>query len=92
MTTRVSRPIITTRKVSEGPKDWASLAKDGASTVSRMSPIVPATKDPTAQSTRAGPARPCWASGYPSKVLATVEDSPGVFMRTEVMVPPNMAP
>jgi hypothetical protein len=32
------------------------------------------------------------ASGYPSNVLATVADSPGVLIRTDVIVPPYIAP
>ena len=35
---------------------------------------------------------PCFASGYPSSVVATDQGSPGMLKRIEVMAPPNSAP
>ncbi len=37
-------------------------------------------------------ARPCLAMGWPSKVVATEEGSPGMLNRIEVVEPPNSAP
>ena len=54
---------MTRRKNSGGPKLRVTSAKSGASTVIRMTPIVPPMNDATACMTSAGPARPCWARG-----------------------------
>src|SRR5690606_36392087 len=35
---------------------------------------------------------PCLAMGKPSKVVATAEDVPGIFIRIAVTPPPNMPP
>src|SRR5687768_8011995 len=40
----------------------------------------------------ASAARPCFASGYPSNVVATDEGSPGMLNRIDVVEPPNSAP
>ena len=37
-------------------------------------------------------ARPCLAIGWPSKVVATEDGSPGMLNRIEVVEPPNSAP
>ena len=59
----VSRPAMTIRKYSGGPKVLANAAVAGAATLRRTAPMVPATNEPTAAITSAGPARPCLASG-----------------------------
>ena len=40
----------------------------------------------------ASAARPCCAIGWPSKVVATDQASPGMLNRIDVMAPPNRAP
>ena len=92
ITTRVRSPATVSRNSSGGPKLLASDAVTGAAMLIRIAPIVPATNDAIAAITRAGPARPLRARGYPSNVLATVADSPGVLISTDVMVPPYIAP
>ena len=55
-----------------------------------------ATRAPTKEAVKAAvsasSARPCWAMGWPSKVVATDHGSPGMLNRIEVMAPPNSAP
>ena len=50
------------------------------------------TNDEVNAAVSASPARPCCAIGYPSKVVATDQGSPGMLNRIEVMAPPNSAP
>ena len=64
----------------------------GASSTSRIVPIVPATKLPTAAVARAWEARPDFAILLPSIAVTTEEDSPGVLSRIEVVEPPYMPP
>jgi hypothetical protein len=63
ITIRHSRPAMTTRNSSGGPKPEAISAVAGAATVSRIAPIVPATNEAIAAITSAGPALPCCANG-----------------------------
>ena len=53
---------------------------------------VPPTKEPIAASPNAKPALPCRANGLPSNIVTTEADSPGIFMSTEVIVPPYWVP
>src|SRR5690606_9530221 len=46
----------------------------------------------TKASVRARLACPAFAIGYPSKVVATDEGSPGILNRMDVVDPPNNAP
>jgi hypothetical protein len=48
--------------------------------------------DPVNAEVSASPALPCWAIGWPSKVVATLQASPGMLKRMEVIAPPNSAP
>ncbi len=50
------------------------------------------TKDEVSEAVSASPARPCFASGWPSKVVATDHGSPGMLNRMALMQPPNSAP
>jgi hypothetical protein len=50
------------------------------------------TKDEVKAAVSASAARPCCASGKPSKVVATDQGSPGMLNRMEVIAPPNSAP
>ena len=38
------------------------------------------------------PALPCLVRGYPSKLVATVDATPGAFISIEDVEPPNIAP
>nr|WP_231974357.1 hypothetical protein [Pseudonocardia sp. HH130630-07] len=58
-----SSPMITTRNSSGGPNVAAAAAVTGAARLIRIAPTVPATNEPTAAMTSAGPARPALASG-----------------------------
>ena len=49
-------------------------------------------KEPMAAAASAGPARPFFAIWYPSRQVTTLEDSPGVLTRIEVVEPPYIAP
>ena len=48
--------------------------------------------DPMAAMARAAPARPCFAILWPSIVVITEADSPGMLTRIEVVEPPYIAP
>jgi len=58
--------------------------------------MITAISAPTNEEVKAAvsalPARPCWASGWPSNVVATDQGSPGMLNRIEVMAPPKSAP
>jgi hypothetical protein len=77
---------------SGGPKRSAKLARGGATTVSRMTLNVPATKEPTAAMERAAPARPRLAMAWPSMQVMTEAASPGMRIRIEVVEPPYCDP
>ncbi len=81
-----------TAKYSAGPNFNANSTATGAITVSRITAMVPATKEPMAAVANAGPARPRLAIMLPSIAVMMVADSPGVFSRIEVVEPPNIAP
>src|SRR5574343_1314137 len=75
-------------KYSVGPNISATSATQGAQKVSATVARVPATKEPMAAVARAGPARPLRAIRLPSMAVTMDEESPGVFMRIEVVEPP----
>ena len=74
------------------PRDTANFTTHGAMVASSAVPMVPATKEPMAAVASACAARPALAILWPSMAVITVEDSPGVFSRIEVVEPPNMPP
>jgi len=75
-------------KYSGGPKRSAAEASVGAKSIRATIPNVPAIKDPKAAIPSAGPALPCFAIWYPSKLVATDDASPGIFSKMEVVDPP----
>ena len=81
-----------TAKYSAGPNFNATSTINGASSVSAITAIVPATNEPIAEVESAGPARPRFAIMLPSIAVTMVADSPGVLSRIEVVEPPNIAP
>ena len=83
---------IISEKYSGGPSRSASRLIVTAVSASTSVEKQPPTNEPIAAIESAAPPRPCLASGWPSKVVTTVSDSPGTFMRTLVIVPPYAAP
>ena len=75
-----------------GPNFNASFAMDGARKVIITTATNAPTKEEVNAAVNACPALPCCASGYPSKVVATDQGSPGMLNNIEVMAPPNNAP
>ncbi len=79
-------------KTSGGPNANANSASGGAKRVKRMIETVPPMKELTAAATNAWGACPFLARGYPSNVVATAVEAPGMFRVIELMAPPYMAP
>ena len=67
-------------------------ATHGATKVSAMVPIVPATNEPMAAVASAEAARPDLAILLPSRLATMDALSPGVFSRIAVVDPPYMPP
>ncbi len=85
-------PATIREKNSGGPKFRAIWATQGPKIMSMRVAKVPATNEPMAAAARAGPPRPFFAISYPSRQVTTLEDSPGVLTRIEVVEPPYIAP
>ena len=77
---------------SGGPKLSAMLASGGATSVSTITPKVPAMNEPTAAMHSAAPARPLRAIALPSMQVITDAASPGMRSRIEVVEPPYCEP
>ena len=54
--------------------------------------VLDPTKDDVKAAVSACAALPCCAIGWPSKVVATLQGSPGMLNRIDVIAPPNSAP
>jgi ABC-type xylose transport system permease subunit len=80
------------RKYSAGPNRIAKRATGMAVKIITTVAIIPPIKEAIAEIARAASARPCIAIGYPSNVDAIAAPSPGVFIKIEERLPPNMAP
>ncbi len=70
----------------------AISAMAGAAKVSSSVPMVPAMNEPMAAVASAAAARPLRAILLPSSAVMMLADSPGVFSRMEVVLPPNIPP
>ena len=81
-----------TAKNSAGPNCSANLATSGARNVMTTTATMAPTKEDVKAAVSAASALPCCAIGWPSKVVATDQGSPGMLNRIEVMAPPNSAP
>ena len=88
----VDRPKSISAKNSAGPKRSAKPATGSPINVKTIMLKVPATNDPMAHMASAGPARPCNAILWPSRVVTTDADSPGILTRMDVVDPPYIAP
>ena len=85
-------PTTISAKYSAEWNSRATLASAGANIISSIAPIVPPQNDAIAAIVSALPAFPSRASGYPSKLVATVDATPGALIRIEDVDPPNIAP
>src|SRR3954453_12275768 len=92
MPTKLAKARKYTAKYSAGPNASATLATQEADTVMSTTPqSAPKAAEPKAVAS-AVVGLPSRAIGYPSKVVATEEGSPGMLNRIEVTEPPNSAP
>ena len=87
-----SMPTRLIAKYSGGPKESAALPSGGAKSISKTTPMVPATHDPMPATASAAPALPFRAIWYPSRQVTTDAASPGTLIRIDVVDPPYMAP
>jgi hypothetical protein len=78
--------------ISGGPNFVAKLANEGVKNMSPTTLNVPPIQDPHALINNAAPPRPLRVIWYPSRQVTTEADSPGIFIRMEVVEPPYMAP
>ena len=78
--------------IAGGPTASISSASGGAKSMSPMTLTVPPNQLPSAEMTRAGPARPRFAISCPSMQVMTEAASPGILTRMEVVEPPYIAP
>ena len=92
MPTKLANVRKKTEKNSAGPNCRANLAISGARKVIRITATSAPTNEEVKAAVSASSALPCWAIGWPSKVVATDQGSPGMLNRIEVMAPPNSAP
>jgi hypothetical protein len=91
-TTLLTSPNSSRAKFSRGPKVSATADKGAASKATTAVPTVPATKEPSAATASATPARPWRAMAWPSTAVITDEASPGTLSRMDVVEPPYWAP
>ena len=77
---------------SAGPKVSATSTSAGAAVISMAVAKVPATNDPMAAVASAAPARPRRVMRYPSRAVITLDASPGIRTRIDVVDPPYIAP
>src|SRR5688572_14023934 len=92
MPTKLAKVRKKTEKNSAGPNRSANLAMRGARKVITITATSAPTNEEVKAAVRASSARPLWAMGWPSKVVATDQGSPGMLNRIEVIAPPNKAP
>ena len=85
-------PSSISAKNSGGPNLSASLASGAAMSASAIDATSPPMNDPIAAMPSAVPPRPCLAIWWPSRQVITDAASPGTLMRTDVIVPPYIAP
>ena len=75
--------------ISEGPNFSPRLASPGPIKVKMIIPIMPPTKEAVLAVIRACPGRFRFvAIGYPSSVVTTAGESPGIFKRMALNAPP----
>ena len=91
-TTAAISPHTISEKYSAGPNCSAMAASGGAAKQISSVATQPAKNEPIAAMPSAGPARPCRAIWWPSSVVTTEDDSPGMLIRIAVVEPPYCAP
>ena len=88
----IVNPMSTREKNSGGPNFSATAARGPARNINRTTLNVPAMKLPKAAIPRADPALPFKAIWCPSMQVMTLDGSPGMETRIEVVEPPYMDP
>ena len=91
-TTAPTRPSTMRLKYSRGPNSKATSVRGSAKAAIRTVAKHPAMKLPKAATPRAAPARPSFASLWPSRHVTTAAASPGMLTRMAVVEPPYCAP
>ena len=91
-TTAKHRPSTISEKYSAGPNSSAIEVSGAPSAATSTVETQPAKNEPIAAMASAGPARPWRAIWWPSSVVTTEDDSPGMLIRIEVVEPPYCAP
>ena len=86
--TTTERPNTAKAKYSGALNRRAKLARIGAKKVRQRAVNVPPIPEAIVAMPIAFPAIPFWASGYPSKMVATAAGVPGVLIRMEAIPPP----
>ncbi len=92
MPTKAQKVSRYTEKNSGGPNWRANPATTGDRNVIMITAISAPMNEEVNAAVSAFPARPSCASGWPSKVVATDQGSPGMLKRIDVMAPPKSAP
>ena len=82
-TTANTRPSTISEKYSAGPNISATEVSGAPSAATSTVATEPAKNEPIAAIASAGPARPCFAIWWPSSVVTTEEDSPGMLIRID---------
>ena len=77
---------------SAGPKVSATSTSAGAAVISIAVANVPAMNDPIAAVASAAPALPRRVMRNPSRAVITLDASPGMRTRIDVVEPPYIAP
>src|SRR2546427_10383116 len=92
MPTKAQKVSKYTEKNSGGPNRRAKPATTGDRNVIMITAIRAPMKEEVNAAVSALPARPCRASGWPAKVVATDQGSPGILTRIDVIAPPTGGP
>ena len=90
--TTTQRPMTPMAKYSHAPNTSAILASRGAMTTRQTPEKMPPMAEENTPMSSASPARPCFAMGEPSKVVAMEAGVPGIFSRIAEIKPPEMEP
>src|ERR1700686_4381249 len=83
----LTRAMMIIDAYSGGPISSELSDRNGASVAMMTTPTHPAKNDPTAEMTRAPPAPPCRAMGWPSRQMTMEDGSPGMLSMIAVVEP-----
>src|SRR5205809_7257339 len=90
--TKAQKVSRDTERIPGGPRRSAKPATTGERKVIMMTATSAPKNEEVKAAVSALPARPCCASGWQSKVVATDQGSPGMLKRIDVIAPPKSAP